>query len=160
MWRTRYAGGLARRSCLPAVIGALAACGSSSTPPPPPVGPVVQSGYAISVRPGVSDFGTGRLALTLLATVRNDAGAGPSVAWDARPHDESGAAVAPQGGYLAPGPGSYVTWTWPSVLVDAPQARAQDRPDTPSTGGIGRGVSEAPEGRRAQCQSRRHHRQR
>ncbi len=121
MWRTRDASGRTWRSCLPALMASLSACGSSSAPPPPP-GPVVQSGYAITVRPGVSDFGTGRLALAMLATVRNDAGAGPPAAWDARLYDANGTAIAPQGGYHAPGPGSYVTWTWPSVLVDAPQA--------------------------------------
>lgn len=57
----------------------------------------------------------------MLATVRNDAGAGPPVAWDARPYDANGTAVAAQDVYYAPGPGSYMTWSWPSVIVDAPR---------------------------------------
>ncbi len=116
---THSASASARQCCVAAILGAgLAACGASDTPPPAGGGPVVQGGYTITVRAGVTDYGSGRRGLALLAAVRDEDGAGPSAEWDAELLGSAGIVTAGAITYHAPGPGSYVAWTWPKLAVN------------------------------------------
>ncbi len=89
------------------VVGALGlqvACGGSSEQPSP---------YALQASAGVYGDGSGRLGLSLLATLRDGRGAGPDAAWSLVLAGPAGSLVAqeqyPGGSTL----GSYAAWWWP-----------------------------------------------
>ncbi len=88
-------------------------CGGGSTSSPR---------YALEVRLGVYDDGSGRAGLSMLATLRDASGAGPEIPWNVAVHDGSGATVATLD-YAAAGQGSY-TATWFPAL--APSAGAYE----------------------------------
>lgn len=92
------------------LLAAAGGCAPSSSAPP----------YALEARLGAYDDGSGRIGLAILATLRDEAGTGPSAEWTLDVRDAAGARVA-QFTYDASGPGSYVASWQPAV--------------TPSSGG-------------------------
>ena len=97
----------ATRSAI-ACAALLAGCGGGSRP--------VQPGrYALQARLGVYQDGSGRAGLAVLATLRDDTGAGPSVPWSAAVSDATGTIAVAE--YAGAGAGSYAAWWWPEVAV-------------------------------------------
>ncbi len=89
---------------------------SGPSDPPPPV---VFDGYAITARGGVTDSGSGVLGVALLATIRDQTGAGPSAPWVGGITRDGIPQLTGETWYDAPGSGSYVAWAWPHVAADA-----------------------------------------
>lgn len=94
-------------SCL--LILTAASCGGGGSSPPPNVG----GGYTLQVAGGTLNDGSGTSGLVVLATLRDDAGRGPTSNWTLSITgpgiDDSAPLVVEYTDYL---PGSYMSWEW------------------------------------------------
>ena len=93
-----------------ALACALVGCGAPAPPSTPPDQPFVLNATA-----GTWSDGSGRMGLALLATLRDDHGAGPDSAWMGSLLDPSGATLASGFSYDDGAPGSVAVWWWPEV---------------------------------------------
>lgn len=88
-----------------AVAGISCGGGSSASSPPPP--------YALRTTGGTYNDGSGRVGLSVLATLRDAGGAGPQAAWSGTLSDGGGQLSSVQ--YDAPGSASWSALVWPDV---------------------------------------------
>jgi hypothetical protein len=110
-------------------------CGGASNSSTPSGGdpPITMDGYAVTLRAGATDVGSGRPGLALLATVRDPAGSGPLGDWPGSLYATAGYVAMGDATYSASGPGSYMAWTWPGALLEgATDFELYFGPDLPS----------------------------
>jgi hypothetical protein len=89
----------------------LASCGDSKSGQP-----VTQGGYSLTATVGEYEDGSGSEGLSILATLRDSSGKGPSTPWTLSLSDSSGD-LGVSGQYDASGDGSYALWLFPQVAL-------------------------------------------